>query len=64
MADGAGGLTEELRDVVAATLAERRRSREQREPQLLQEDLHDDIAWFVYDRLRRRPLILPVVVEV
>jgi ribonuclease J len=31
---------------------------------MLQEDLHDDIASFVYDRLRRRPLILPVVVEV
>ena len=35
-----------------------------REPVLLQEDLHDDIAEFVYDRLRRRPMILPVVVEV
>ncbi len=63
-ADGAGGLTEELRDVVAATLAEGAAHAEQREPQMLQEDLHDDIASFVYDRLRRRPLILPVVVEV
>ena len=34
------------------------------EPVLLQEDLHDDVAAFVYDRLRRRPMILPVVVEV
>ena len=34
------------------------------EPVLLQQDLHDDIAAFVYDRLRRRPMILPVVVEV
>jgi ribonuclease J len=31
---------------------------------LLQEQLHDDIAAFVYDRLRRRPMVLPVVVEV
>ena len=31
---------------------------------LLQEDLHDDIAEFVYERLRRRPMVLPVVVEV
>jgi ribonuclease J len=31
---------------------------------LLQEDLHDDIATFVYDRLRRRPMVLPVVVEI
>jgi ribonuclease J len=35
-----------------------------REPVLLQQDLHDDLASFVYDRLRRRPMILPVVVEV
>ena len=34
------------------------------EPVLLQQDLHDDIAAFVYERLRRRPMILPVVVEV
>jgi len=25
---------------------------------------HDDVAEFVYERLRRRPMILPVVVEV
>ena len=35
-----------------------------REVSLLQEELHDDIATFVYDRLRRRPMVLPVVVEV
>jgi ribonuclease J len=31
---------------------------------LIQEDLHDDIAGFVYDRLKRRPMVLPVIVEV
>ena len=31
---------------------------------LLQQALHDDLAAFVYDRLRRRPMVLPVVVEV
>ncbi len=39
-------------------------SDEVREVGLLQEDLHDDVAEFVYERLRRRPMILPVVVEV
>jgi ribonuclease J len=34
------------------------------DPILLEEDLHDDVAEFVYERLRRRPMILPVVVEV
>lgn len=31
---------------------------------LLQQELHDDVAAFVYDRMRRRPMVLPVVVEV
>jgi ribonuclease J len=35
-----------------------------RETDLLQQELHDDVAAFVYDRLRRRPMVLPVVVEV
>ena len=35
-----------------------------REIDLLQQYLHDDIATFVYERLRRRPMVLPVVVEV
>jgi ribonuclease J len=35
-----------------------------REIDLLQQELHDDLAEFVYERLRRRPMVLPVVVEV
>jgi ribonuclease J len=35
-----------------------------REIDLLQQELHDDLAKFVYERLRRRPMVLPVVVEV
>ncbi|HEX4010181.1 MAG TPA: ribonuclease J [Solirubrobacteraceae bacterium] len=35
-----------------------------REIDVLQQSLHDDLAAFVYDRLRRRPMVLPVVVEV
>ena len=37
---------------------------EMREIDLLQQYLHDDLAAFVYERLRRRPMVLPVVVEV
>ena len=59
----ADGLREELRDVVSATLAEAAED-QVREVALIQEDLHDDIAEFVYEKLRRRPLVLPVVVEV
>ena len=59
----ADGLVEELRDVVGGSLAEAARH-EERETTLLQQDLHDDIAGFVYERLRRRPMVLPVIVEV
>jgi ribonuclease J len=57
------GLREELTDVVKVTLEELAEDKV-REVALIQEDLHDDIAEFVYDKLRRRPLVLPVVVEV
>ncbi len=35
-----------------------------REVDLIQQTLHDDLAQLVYDRLKRRPMVLPVVVEV
>jgi ribonuclease J len=59
----ADGLVDELRDVVEASL-DRLAEEGVTEPVLLQQDLHDDVAQFVYDRIRRRPMILPVVVEV
>ncbi len=59
----ADGLVEELREVVGDSLAKAAKH-EEREATLLQEDLHDDIAAFVYERLRRRPMVLPVIVEV
>jgi ribonuclease J len=34
------------------------------EIKLLQEHLHDEVGQLIYDRTRRRPMILPVVVEV
>jgi ribonuclease J len=57
------GLVEEIRETVADSLA-RAADEEIREIDLLQQTLHDDLAKFVYDRLRRRPMVLPVVVEV
>jgi ribonuclease J len=57
------GFVEELRDAVDASLA-RSADEEIREIDLLQDHLHDDVAEFVYERLRRRPMVLPVVVEV
>ena len=59
----ADGLVEELRGVIEASLRDAAEAGT-RELHLVQEDLHDDVAEFVYDRLRRRPMVLPVVVEV
>jgi ribonuclease J len=57
------GFVDELRDAVDDSLA-RSAEEEIREIDLLQDHLHDDLAEFVYERLRRRPMVLPVVVEV
>jgi ribonuclease J len=61
--DGDEALLDELRDAVEESLS-RSAEEEIREISLLQDHLHDDLAQFVYDRLRRRPMVLPVVVEV
>jgi len=57
------GLIDEIRDAVEDSLG-RSAEEEIREIDLLQDHLHDDVARFVYERLRRRPMVLPVVVEV
>jgi ribonuclease J len=62
-ADEADKLLGELRETVDASIM-RAAEEEIREIDLLQEILHDDLAEFVYDRLKRRPMVLPVVVEV
>jgi ribonuclease J len=56
-------LVEDIRDEVERSL-NRSAKDGVREIDLLQQELHDDLAAFVYDRLRRRPMVLPVVVEV
>jgi ribonuclease J len=61
--EDAEGLLGDIREAVNQSL-ERAAREEIREIDLLQQVLHDDLATFVYDRLRRRPMVLPVVVEV
>ena len=61
--DEADKILGQLRDVVDRSL-ERAAKDDVREIDLLQQMLHDDLAAFVYDKLKRRPMVLPVVVEV
>jgi ribonuclease J len=61
--DEADGLVDEIREAVDDSLA-RSAAEEIREIDLLQAHLHDDVAEYVYERLKRRPMVLPVVVEV
>jgi ribonuclease J len=59
----ADSLVSDIREAIERSLARAARDGI-REIDLLQQELHDDLAVFVYDRLRRRPMVLPVVVEV
>ena len=59
----ADGLIDELRDEAARVLEELAAD-DIAEIKLLQEHLHDAVGQLVYDRTRRRPMILPVVIEV
>src|SRR3954451_23788277 len=52
-------MRQEAHEIVRGLLAD-----DIREIKLLQEHIHDGIGQLVYDRTRRRPMILPVVVEV
>jgi ribonuclease J len=59
----ADAMVEELSDLVEDQLEEAAKAGN-REPHLIEEDLHDAVGKFVFQRLRRRPMILPVVIEV
>ncbi|HWN23285.1 MAG TPA: ribonuclease J [Gaiellaceae bacterium] len=56
-------LLDELREEATRVL-EQLEQDDIREIKLLQEHLHDAVGQIVYDRTRRRPMILPVVIEV
>ena len=59
----ADGLVEDLKDLVEDQLDDSAKAGK-RENHLVEEDLHDAIGKFVWQRLKRRPMVLPVVVEV
>ena len=56
-------LLDDLKDLVEDSL-EDASSAGTRESDLIQEDLHEIIGKFVWQRLKRRPMVLPVVIQV
>ncbi|MEO7198361.1 MAG: ribonuclease J [Solirubrobacterales bacterium] len=56
-------LLEELADVVEDALEAQLKGKA-REPALIRQEVHDVVAALVFKRLKRRPMVLPVVVEV
>jgi ribonuclease J len=52
-------MRDEIREIVKELLAD-----DMREIKLLQEHIHDGLGQLIYDRTRRRPMILPIVIEV
>jgi ribonuclease J len=61
--DEAGDLVDEIKDTVEDSL-ERAAGEGVRDVEHLQQLLHDHLGALVYERLKRRPMVLPVVVEV
>jgi len=57
------GVVDEIRETVEMSLAQAAAD-EVHEISLLQDHLREDVVSFIYERLRRRPMVLPVVVEV
>lgn len=56
-------LLDDLHDLIEDSL-ERAAEAKVRENDLIQQDLHDAVLGFVHKRLKRRPMVVPVVVEV
>jgi len=61
--DEADALVEDLKDLVEDQLDDAAKAGH-RENHLVEEDLHEAIGKLVWQRLRRRPMVLPVVIEV
>jgi ribonuclease J len=61
--EGNTAFIDQLREAVEDSL-DRAADQQVTETDVLESFLHDDLATFIYDRLKRRPMVLPVVVEV
>ena len=55
--------TDEIKDLVEDSLEKKAKSGV-RNIELIQGDLHDELAKFIHKKLKRRPMVVPVVIEV
>ena len=65
--DEADDMIEDLRDRIERTVTDQAKKNTDGsgvDEVELRQKLHDDVARFVYERTKRRPMVLPVVVEV
>ena len=63
VAEDEAALVDAVRDAVEDSL-DRAAEKDIHDAELVEQLLHEDLAEFVYQRLRRRPMIIPVVVEI
>ena len=63
LSEGDEPFLDQLREAVEDSL-DRAAEQSVTEIDVLERFLHDDLAGFIYDKLKRRPMVLPVVVEV
>lgn len=61
--DDEDAFIDEIKDLVEDAL-EKKAKQKVRNVELIQDDLHDELAKFIHKRLKRRPMVVPVVVEV
>jgi ribonuclease J len=62
--DDANALVEDISDLVEDAVESGSKNGQSREMHLVEEDLHAAIGKFVWQKLKRRPMVVPVVVEV
>ncbi|MBK8295028.1 MAG: ribonuclease J [Solirubrobacterales bacterium] len=55
--------TDELKDLTEDALEAKAKAKV-KDTELIQQDLHDEIAKFIYKKLKKRPMVVPVVIEV
>jgi ribonuclease J len=63
LAEAEGTFTAAVHEAIEVTL-DRAADEDVHAVEVIEQMLHDDLSAFVYKRLRRRPMVLPVVVEV